>query len=85
MRRVQITAGGYGYREKAKSPTKLILAGDFICLPEEEAERLVGIKVAIYADKPEKPTPEGQMPEKPTEKARGRKRKEPAKRDGEGQ
>lgn len=32
MKTVQITSGGYGYREKAGSPTRLIRAGG-ICLP----------------------------------------------------
>ena len=80
MRRVRIAAGGYGYRENAKSPTKLILAGDFVCLPEEEAERLVNLGIAAYADFEKTPAPEPAPA-----KTRSWKRKEATERGGEGQ
>ena len=43
MKTVQITSGGYGYREKAGSPTRLIRAGEFVCLPDDEADRLAAM------------------------------------------
>ena len=47
MKTVQITSGGYGYREKAGSPTRLIRAGEFVCLPDDEADRLAALGVAV--------------------------------------
>ena len=41
MKIVQIIAGGYGHRPKANAPAKLILAGEFVCLDDAEADRLV--------------------------------------------
>ena len=49
MKTVQITSGGYGYREKAGSPTRLIRAGEFVCLPDDEADRLAALGVAVTA------------------------------------
>lgn len=46
MKSVQIVSGGYGYREKENSPTRLVLAGEIISLPEDEADRLVKIGAA---------------------------------------
>ena len=50
MKTVQITSGGYGYREKAGSPTRLIRAGEFVCLDDAEAARLVQQGVAVYGE-----------------------------------
>lgn len=50
MKIVQIIAGGYGHRAKANAPAKLIMAGEFICLDDAEAERLVKLGVAVYAE-----------------------------------
>ncbi len=41
MKVVQIISGGYGFRAKAGAPTKLILAGEVVCVDDAEAERLV--------------------------------------------
>ena len=47
MKIVQIIAGGYGHRPKANAPAKLILAGEFVCLPDDEADRLAALGVAV--------------------------------------
>ena len=41
MKIVQIIAGGYGHRPKVHAPAKLIMAGEFVCLDDAEAARLV--------------------------------------------
>lgn len=38
MKVVQIISGGYGFRAKAGAPTKLILAGEVVCVDDAEAE-----------------------------------------------
>ena len=38
MKIVQIIAGGYGHRPKVHAPAKLIMAGEFVCLPDDEAD-----------------------------------------------
>jgi hypothetical protein len=50
MKIVQIIAGGYGHRPKANAPAKLILAGEFVCLDDAEADRLVQQGVAVYGE-----------------------------------
>ena len=50
MKIVQIVAGGYGHRAKENAPAKLIMAGEFVCLEDAEADRLVGLGVAVYAE-----------------------------------
>lgn len=50
MKIVQIIAGGYGHRPKVHAPAKLIMAGEFVCLEDAEAERLVKLGVAVYAE-----------------------------------
>lgn len=50
MKIVQIIAGGYGHRPKANAPAKLILAGEFVCLDDAEADRLVQQGVAAYGE-----------------------------------
>lgn len=50
MKIVQIIAGGYGHRPKANAPAKLILAGEFVCLDDAEAARLVQQGVAVYGE-----------------------------------
>ena len=45
MKVVQIISGGYGFRAKAGAPTKLILAGEVVCV-----ERLVKLGVAAEAE-----------------------------------
>ena len=49
MKVVQIISGGYGFRAKAGAPTKLILAGEVVCV-DAEAERLVKLGVAAEAE-----------------------------------
>lgn len=51
MKTVQITSGGYGYREKAGSPTRLIRAGEFVCLPDDEADRLAALALRSVSRK----------------------------------
>ena len=36
MKVVQIISGGYGFRAKAGAPTKLILAGEVVCVDDAE-------------------------------------------------
>lgn len=55
MKIVQIIAGGYGHRPKANAPAKLILAGEFVCLDDAEAARLVQQGVAVYGEPDEEP------------------------------
>ena len=43
-------SGGYGFRAKAGAPTKLILAGEVVCVDDAEAERLVKLGVAAEAE-----------------------------------
>lgn len=50
MKIVQIIAGGYGHRPKAHAPAKLIMAGEFVCLDDAEADRLVQRGVAVYGE-----------------------------------
>lgn len=50
MKIVQIVAGGYGHRTKENAPAKLIMAGEFVCLEDAEAARLVKLGVAVYAE-----------------------------------
>lgn len=50
MKIVQIIAGGYGHRPKAHAPAKLIMAGEFVCLDDAEADRLVQQGVAVYGE-----------------------------------
>ena len=50
MKVVQIISGGYGFRAKAGAPTKLILAGEVVCVDDAEAERLVKLGVAAEVD-----------------------------------
>ena len=50
MKVVQIISGGYGFRSKAGTPTKLILAGEVVCVDDAEAERLVKLGVAAEAE-----------------------------------
>ena len=50
MKVVQIISGGYGFRAKAGAPTKLILAGEVVCVDDAEAERLVKLGVAAEAE-----------------------------------
>lgn len=50
MKIVQIISGGYGFRAKAGAPTKLILAGEVVCVDDAEAERLVKLGVAAEAE-----------------------------------
>lgn len=50
MKIVQIIAGGYGHRPKANAPAKLIMAGEFVCLDDAEAARLVQRGVAVYGE-----------------------------------
>lgn len=50
MKIVQIIAGGYGHRAKENAPAKLIMAGEFVCLEDAEADRLVELGVAVYAE-----------------------------------
>lgn len=50
MKIVQIIAGGYGHRPKVHAPAKLILAGEFVCLDDAEAARLVQQGVAVYGE-----------------------------------
>lgn len=50
MKIVQIIAGGYGHRPKANAPAKLIMAGEFVCLDDAEAARLVQQGVAVYGE-----------------------------------
>lgn len=50
MKIVQIIAGGYGHRPKAHAPAKLIMAGEFVCLDDAEAARLVQQGVAVYGE-----------------------------------
>lgn len=45
MKVVQIISGGYGFRAKAGAPTKLILAGEVVCVDDAEAERLVKLGI----------------------------------------
>lgn len=47
MKVVQIISGGYGFRAKAGAPTKLILAGEVVCVDDAEAERLVKLGVPL--------------------------------------
>ena len=50
MKIVQIIAGGYGHRPKVHAPAKLIMAGEFVCLDDAEADRLVQQGVAVYGE-----------------------------------
>lgn len=50
MKVVQIISGGYGFRAKDGAPTKLILAGEVVCVDDAEAERLVKLGVAAEAE-----------------------------------
>ena len=50
MKVIQIISGGYGFRAKAGAPTKLILAGEVVCVDDAEAERLVKLGVAAEAE-----------------------------------
>lgn len=50
MKVVQIISGGYGFRAKAGAPTKLILAGEIVCVDDVEAERLVNLGIAAEAE-----------------------------------
>lgn len=50
MKIVQIIAGGYGHRAKEHAPAKLIMAGEFVCLDDAEADRLVQKGVAVYGE-----------------------------------
>lgn len=50
MKVVQIISGGYGFRAKTGAPTKLILAGEVVCVDDAEAERLVKLGVAAEAE-----------------------------------
>ena len=50
MKIVQIIAGGYGHRPKVHAPAKLIMAGEFVCLDDAEADRLVKLGVAAEAE-----------------------------------
>lgn len=50
MKIVQIIAGGYGHRPKVHTPAKLIMAGEFVCLDDAEADRLVQQGVAVYGE-----------------------------------
>lgn len=50
MKVVQIISGGYGFRAKAGAPTKLILAGEVVCVDDAEADRLVRQGVAVYGE-----------------------------------
>lgn len=50
MKIVQIIAGGYGHRPKVHAPAKLIMAGEFVCLDDAEAARLVQQGVAVYGE-----------------------------------
>lgn len=71
MKTVKIVAGGYGYRANEKSPTRLILAGDFVCLNDAEAERLVKQGVAVCVeqeDKTQEQTESAATAEKPVRK-----------------
>lgn len=54
MKIVQIIAGGYGHRPKVHAPAKLIMAGEFVCLDDAEAARLVQQGVAVYGEPDEK-------------------------------
>lgn len=47
MKVVQIISGGYGFRAKAGAPTKLILAGEVVCVDDAEAERLVKLALPL--------------------------------------
>ena len=55
MKIVQIIAGGYGHRPKVHAPAKLIMAGEFVCLDDAEADRLVQQGVAVYGNRTRKP------------------------------
>lgn len=50
MKIVQIIAGGYGHRPKVHAPAKLVMAGEFVCLDDAEADRLVQQGVAVYGE-----------------------------------
>lgn len=50
MKIVQIIAGGYGHRPKVHAPAKLIMAGEFVCLDDAEADHLVQQGVAVYGE-----------------------------------
>lgn len=45
MKTVQITSGGYGYRER-QAPHPVDSGGEFVCLPDDEADRLAALGVA---------------------------------------
>lgn len=50
MKIVQIIAGGYGHHTKEHTAAKLIMAGEFVCLDDEEADRIVQQGVAVYGE-----------------------------------
>lgn len=56
MREVRITAGVYGYRTDAGRVLP-IAKGERVSVSDEEAERLVALDVAAYADDPGQPEP----------------------------
>lgn len=59
MKKVIIKVGGYGYRPDKKAAVKLITEKDGpISVSDEEAERLLALKVAVLADEPEAEEPE---------------------------
>lgn len=68
MKTVKIIAGGYGYRANAKSPSRLILAGDFVCLDDAEAERLMEQGIAVCMDQMAEKTEQPELPGKPVRK-----------------
>lgn len=49
MKIVEIVKGTYGYRPAPGKSTKPIRAGKTVPLPDEEADRLVSLRVARYA------------------------------------
>lgn len=55
MKKVIIKVGGYGYRPAKDSAVQLVTEKDGpISVSDEEAKRLVDLKVAVYADEPVK-------------------------------
>lgn len=50
MRKVKILCGAYGCKAGPGKPVKPVRMGGTVELPEKEAARLVGLRVAAYAD-----------------------------------
>lgn len=57
MKQVKIISGTYGHKPKGAVSVSPISAGGIVELPDAEAMRLVGLKVAVYAEAPKPVVP----------------------------